>query len=536
MSEFITLRCRHLLIVFVPWTLLLPCPRATTPPGSQLQEDNARAINGRGRSTRRGTDPWFRREGKVLDAAVPSAVGSPATPSDAKRPQSAGSRTGGDEGNSVDAKDPTANVHGAAAQHPDATQQPLLAVASLPAGIRFAIAQLTLPHDDVPAQALGGDERVEPRHGLPDRVRRAAQGAPLTQEPEVRQALQAKNKVTPPESAEVAYGPRRKDRRNHETIEAPGALGIGQVRPPPHLNVSAYIQHIAVVLCIGLMVVCYHITWRHTQVVRNATDTSARLTTKPWPYTRAAAAAMSSDSNKMLVLIGFVLAPMCQHVLAVRYSTSPFIRSFSLGGFYALNAVQGLIVLGVRQWIHWTRTRICRTQLLVPRLSVDDSIGIDRRWALVTRALFFPAACVAPLAPHCFWELVLIEVGGVTLAASLAASWFVFPTVKDWRMSGCGRAHPENSITRAMKASDACEDSSLPSAHVALAVFGACLLQPVMSRWTWAFPVFVAVSCVRCGDHNILDTIAGAACGFVHWWIFAYTSGIGTPGICSAGR
>ena len=194
-----------------------------------------------------------------------------------------------------------------------------------------------------------------------------------------------------------------------------------------------------------------------------------------------------------------------------------------LDSFYeiiALVSVKNILILGAYQMYFWPQKNYEPSK----RISLQPT-AIDRWIPAIPQAYWIYAPLyyiIFDLGFLCLkdYKISMLNAWIMLLHASF---WFInFPTGIDKEFREAIKNAPMDRITRFIMDlvhNHDSEDNACPSMHCAFAVYISCIIYPFYPTLAIVFPLLIALSCLVCKQHLLIDIIPGMAFGGLHGWI-----------------
>ena len=177
------------------------------------------------------------------------------------------------------------------------------------------------------------------------------------------------------------------------------------------------------------------------------------------------------------------------------------------------------LIIGVYQFYFWSQ----RNYLTYPRhlkLSIDDRIPYRPGWVWIYSFLYYPVILYINWIVESAREFNYIASSFLLLLFFQMMFFMIFPVVtpESWRKSNCRRNLSERFL--AFVQSFDSSSNSFPSMHTSVAMLTAMHLYPNVGVWAYAFPLLIGLSCLFTKQHYLIDVPAGAALGWVVFYLF----------------
>lgn len=183
----------------------------------------------------------------------------------------------------------------------------------------------------------------------------------------------------------------------------------------------------------------------------------------------------------------------------------------------ALVAVKNILTLGGYQMYFWSqRNYDPKKRILLRPTALDRWIPAIPQAYWIYSPFYY---VIFNLGFLCLTDYKLVVLNAWLMLMHGSFWYFYFPTGVDPSFRESVRRAPMDRLTRFMMDlvhEHDSEDNACPSMHCAFAMFVACVIYPYYPVLAIAFPTLVALSCLVCKQHYLIDIFPGLALGGLH--------------------
>lgn len=177
------------------------------------------------------------------------------------------------------------------------------------------------------------------------------------------------------------------------------------------------------------------------------------------------------------------------------------------------------LIVGVYQFYFWCQ----RHHLTEPKrlnLPLDDRIPYWPSWVWIYSFLYYPLILYTNLIVQSPGHFTHLAISYLLLLGFQMPFFLLFPvaTPEGWRKCNGHRSYSERFLAF-VQGFDA-SSNSFPSMHTSVATLTALHLYPSLGVSSWSFPVLIGLSCLFTKQHYLVDLPAGAALGWVVFYVF----------------